>query len=121
MQKSGNKLIRYLFICSFSTFFLSMLTFSLGSLVDGLVIGNTMKTNAVAAFGLINPLNFIFAIIVSVLNSGSETEGRFFCLVRTNLKPGRSPCRDRSCPVSKAINGLPPSRQLTLYICQTTR
>ena len=98
-----------------------MLTFSLGSLVDGLVIGNTMKTNAVAAFGLINPLNFIFAIIVSVLNSGSETEGRFFCLVRTNLKPGRSPCRDRSCPVSKAINGLPPSRQLTLYICQTTR
>ena len=71
MQKSGNKLIRYLFICSFSTFFLSMLTSSLGSLVDGLVIGNTMKTNAVAAFGLINPLNFIFAIIGSVLNSGS--------------------------------------------------
>ena len=48
-----------------------MLTSSLGSLVDGLVIGNTMKTNAVAAFGLINPLNFIFAIIGSVLNSGS--------------------------------------------------
>ncbi len=60
-----------------------MLTSSLGSLVDGLVIGNTMKTNAVAAFGLINPLNFIFAIIGSVLNSGSrQRDGSFVLFVQ---------------------------------------
>ncbi len=54
-----------------------MLTSSLGSLVDGLVIGNTMKTNAVAAFGLINPLNFIFAIIGSVPDRGRQRDGSF--------------------------------------------
>lgn len=71
LWEKEDKLIHNLFLYSLGTFFLSMLTASLGSIVDGLVIGNTMKTHTVAAFSLINPLNFVFAIIGSVLNSGS--------------------------------------------------
>lgn len=70
MLKNEEKLITNLFLSSFAAFFLSMLTSSLGSLVDGLIIGNTMNTQCIAAFGLINPLNFTFALIGSVLNSG---------------------------------------------------
>ena len=70
MWQNEDKLIRNLFLESLLTFFLSMLTTSLGTLVDGLVIGNTMTTGSVAAFQIINPLNFMFAIIGSVLNSG---------------------------------------------------
>ena len=70
MWKKEDKLIRDLLLNSFGAFFLSMLTSSLGTLVDGLVIGNVMDTQCVAAFGLVNPLNFIFAIIGSILGSG---------------------------------------------------
>ena len=70
MLKKEEKLITNLFINSLGAFFLSMLTSSLGSLVDGLIIGNTMNTQCVAAFGLINPLNYTFALIGSILSSG---------------------------------------------------
>ena len=70
MWKKEDKLIRDLLLNSFGAFFLSMLTSSLGTLVDGLVIGNVMDTQCVAAFGLVNPLNFIFALIGSILGSG---------------------------------------------------
>ena len=70
MFRKEEKLIRNLFLNSFAAFFLSMLTTSLGSVVDGLVIGNTMDTQCIAAFGLINPLNFTFALLGSVLGSG---------------------------------------------------
>ena len=66
-QHMGSKL----FFSSFIVFFLSTLTSSLGMIVDGIVIGNTMNVQAVAAYGLISPLNFIFALIGSMLNSGS--------------------------------------------------
>ena len=70
MWKKEDKLIGDLLLHSFAAFFLSMLTASLGTLVDGLVIGNVMDTQCIAAFGLVNPLNFIFAVIGSVLGSG---------------------------------------------------
>ncbi len=72
MFSKETKLIGKLFYSSFSVFFLSTLTVSLGSLVDGIVIGNTMHTGSIAAYGLVTPLNFAFAIIGSVLNSGSQ-------------------------------------------------
>ncbi len=67
-----NDLIGKLFFTSLSVFFLSTLTSTLGSLVDGIVIGNTMNTNSIAAYGLVTPLSFAFALIGSVLNSGSQ-------------------------------------------------
>ena len=70
MIKKEEKLIEKLFLSSLAAFSLSMLTASLGSLVDGLIIGNTMDTKCIAAFGLINPLNFTFALIGSILDSG---------------------------------------------------
>ncbi len=71
--ESGNnqKMGSQLFFSSFMVFFLSTLTSSLGMIVDGIVIGNTMNVQAVAAYGLITPLNFTFALIGSMLNSGA--------------------------------------------------
>ncbi len=60
-----------LFLKSFSVFFFSTLTSSLGMIVDGLVIGNTMNTASVAAYGLISPMNYAFALAGSLLNSGT--------------------------------------------------
>lgn len=60
-----------LFFKSFSVFFFSTLTSSLGMIVDGLVIGNTMNVSSVASYGLISPMNYAFALIGSLLNSGT--------------------------------------------------
>ncbi len=60
-----------LFLKSFGVFFFSTLTSSLGTIVDGLVIGNTMNTASVAAYGLISPMNYAFALTGSLLNSGT--------------------------------------------------
>lgn len=70
MIRKEEKLIEKVFLSSLAAFSLSMLTSSLGSLVDGLIIGNTMDTQCIAAFGLINPLNITFALIGSILDSG---------------------------------------------------
>ena len=70
-SENGQHMGSKLFFSSFMVFFLSTLTSSLGMIVDGIVIGNTMNVQAVAAYGLISPLNFIFALIGSLLNSGS--------------------------------------------------
>ncbi len=55
MFSKESKLIGKLFCSSLAVFFLSTLTASLGSLVDGIVIGNTMHTSSVAAYGLVTP------------------------------------------------------------------
>ncbi len=60
-----------LFMKSFGVFFFSTLTSSLGNIVDGLVIGNTMNMASVAAYGLISPMNYAFALVGSLLNSGT--------------------------------------------------
>ena len=66
------RLINRLFFNSFYVFVLSTLTAALGSIIDGIIIGNTMNTTAVAAFGLINPLNVAFAIFSGILSSGAQ-------------------------------------------------
>ena len=69
-KQKEDKLIRRLFLSSLFVFFLSNLTSSLGSIVDGLVIGNNMNTDSLAAFSIISPLGYVFAIIGSILGSG---------------------------------------------------
>lgn len=64
------RLINSLFFNSFVVFFLSVLTASLGILVDGIVVGRAMTPDAIAVFGLIGPLNFAIAFIGFVLSSG---------------------------------------------------
>ena len=65
--KEDFRLINSLFFNSFVVFFLSVLTSSLGILVDGIVVGRAMSSEAIAVFGLISPLNFAVALIGFIL------------------------------------------------------
>ena len=58
------------FAATLASFFMSSLAVSLGSVIDGFVIGHTMDATAAGACGLVNPLTFLFALIGSVLGSG---------------------------------------------------
>ena len=71
MRNRSYHMDRQLFFGSFIVFFLSIMTSSIGMVVDGIVIGNTMDVYSLAAYDLIYPLNFAFAIIGSLLNSGA--------------------------------------------------
>ena len=72
IQDPERRLIARLFFNSFYVFFLSTLTAALGSIIDGILIGNTMDTTAVAAFGLVIPLNFSFSFLGGILSSGAQ-------------------------------------------------
>ena len=60
------------FVATLGSFFFSTLTASLGSIVDGFVIGHTMGTASAGACSLVHPLAFLFAMISGVLCSGFQ-------------------------------------------------
>ena len=60
------------FVATLGSFFFSTLTASLGSIVDGFVVGHTMGTAAAGACSLVHPLAFLFAMISGVLCSGFQ-------------------------------------------------
>ena len=49
-------------------------TATLGSLIDGIIIGQYLGENAVAAFGIVNPLLVILALIGAVLSIGARSK-----------------------------------------------
>ena len=69
-QKDTLKIPARLFTATLFSFFLTSITFSLGTVVDGMVIGNTMTYVESGASGLVNPFCFLFALIGGVLGSG---------------------------------------------------
>lgn len=76
---NGSRIIRNTFIASSVAFIVSSLTASVGSLIDGVVIGQFLGLRSMAAFGLVNPIVIIYALIGAVLASGSRS--RFTLLV----------------------------------------
>ena len=53
----SNRIIRNTFVASCAAFIISSLTTSVGSLIDGVVIGQFLGVDATAAFGLVSPLS----------------------------------------------------------------
>lgn len=60
------------FLKSTMALFLTLLTSTLGSVIDGFIIGHTMKTTDVGALSLTSPVWFALAIIYGALATGSE-------------------------------------------------
>ncbi len=60
------------FIQSFFTTVLSTMAFCIGPMVDGMMIGNFMHTDAVAAYGLAGPSIFVFSTVGAVIAGGSR-------------------------------------------------
>ena len=65
-------IIRNTFYIQLLAFILLSLSSSVGSMVDGVVIGQFLGVDSIAAFGIINPLMIAFSIIGAVVAAGAR-------------------------------------------------
>ena len=77
--KYRDNIIEDTFFASFLVFVLSSLTSSIGQLIDGVIIGQCLGVDSIAAYGLISPLMFVFVLFGAIISSGSRN--RFTKLV----------------------------------------
>lgn len=79
MAEPKSRIIRNTFYAQLAVFILSSLTSSVGSLVDGVIIGRYLGVDSMAAFGVITPLLIVFALAGTMVSSGARN--RFTRLV----------------------------------------
>ena len=72
MNTTGRSIIRNTFYIQLLAFILLSLSSSVGSMVDGIVIGQFLGVDSTAAFGIINPLMIAFSIIGAVVSAGAR-------------------------------------------------
>lgn len=65
-------LVSNVFFLTVFTFFLTSLMTTLGSVIDGFIIGNTMGTKEIGACSLASPMWFIMSIFYNVLAMGCQ-------------------------------------------------
>ena len=63
-----NTFFAQLWACIFSS-----LASTIGSMVDGVIIGQYLGTDSIAAFGVINPLLTVFSVFGAIVATGSRT------------------------------------------------
>ena len=69
---TNRSIIRNTFYIQLLAFILLSLSSSVGSMVDGVVIGQFLGVDSIAAFGIINPLMIAFSIIGAVVAAGAR-------------------------------------------------
>lgn len=65
-------IIRETFYASLIAFIISSLTSSIGSLIDGVVIGQCLGVDSTAAFGLLAPVVTVFSLFGAIVASGAR-------------------------------------------------
>ena len=68
----NRSIIRNTFYIQLLAFIMLSLSSSVGSMVDGIVIGQFLGVDSIAAFGIINPLMIAFSIIGAVVSAGAR-------------------------------------------------
>lgn len=71
-RTEDSRIIRNTFFLQFGAFIVSSMTSSVGALVDGVIIGQCLGVDSIAAFGVISPLMIAFALIGAVISTGSR-------------------------------------------------
>ena len=71
-RKREGSIVEKVFVQSFFTTVLSTMAFCIGPMVDGMMIGNFMSTDSVAAYGLVGPSIFIFSTVGAVIAGGAR-------------------------------------------------
>ena len=71
-MNTSRSIIRNTFYIQLSAFILLSLSSSVGSMIDGVVIGQFLGVDSIAAFGIINPLMIAFSIIESAIAAGAR-------------------------------------------------
>ena len=72
MNTNNRSIIRNTFYIQLSAFILLSFSSSVGSMIDGVVIGQFLGVDSIAAFGIINPLMIAFSIIGAVIVAGAR-------------------------------------------------
>ena len=72
-------IIRRTFYAGMIAFIFTSLTGSIGSLIDGVVIGQCLGVDSMAAFGLITPVIIVFSLFGAIIASGARN--RFTMLI----------------------------------------
>ncbi len=67
----SNRIIRNTFNASVVSFIVSSLISAVGSLIDGVVIGQFLGLDSMAAFGLVSPVVILFTLVGNVIAAGS--------------------------------------------------
>lgn len=73
MQKRKNANLRQMFNSTLSTFSISCMAFTITMVIDGIVIGQFLGTEAIAAYGLAMPIMLAKNAIFSVLATGEQS------------------------------------------------
>lgn len=69
-----NYIVRSTFNASVVSFILCSLTATIGSLIDGIIIGQFLNEESLAAFGLVSPIILVFTLIGSIIAAGSRNQ-----------------------------------------------
>mgnify|MGYP002856234232 CR=1 FL=1 len=72
IKEKNQSIVEKVFRKSLTAYMMNNFTWAVGSLVDGAIIGNFLGVDAMAAYGLIWPLTFVYALIGSILSGGSR-------------------------------------------------
>ena len=67
-----SRIVRSMFTSSFITMLLASIALLIGTLVDGIMIGNFLQTNDMAAYGLIHPVAILLLAVTGIFSSGSQ-------------------------------------------------
>ncbi|MBR6030204.1 MAG: hypothetical protein IKP40_14060 [Clostridia bacterium] len=65
-------IIRKTFYANMAAYIISSLTSSIGSLIDGVVIGQCLGVESMAAFGLVSPVVVVFSLFGAIIVSGAR-------------------------------------------------
>ena len=76
---SKNRIMRNTFYAQLAAFVMSSLTHSIGTMIDGVIIGQCLGVDSMAAFGLISPLIVAFSLAGAIVASGARN--RFTTMV----------------------------------------
>ena len=72
LSTEKNRIVKAMFTSSFITMLLASVAMLLGTLVDGILIGNFLETNDMAAYGLIHPITVLLLAVTGIFSSGSQ-------------------------------------------------
>jgi Na+-driven multidrug efflux pump/anti-sigma regulatory factor (Ser/Thr protein kinase) len=67
-----SRIVRSMFTSSFITMLLASIALLIGTLVDGIMIGNFLDTTDMAAYGLIHPVAILLLAVTGIFSSGSQ-------------------------------------------------
>lgn len=72
MKNRQNRILRNTFTASLAVYVLSSITTAVGTMVDGVIIGQFLGVDSIAAFGIVSPIMIVFSLAGAVISVGAR-------------------------------------------------